>query len=1146
MQRVKPISTTILRVVPSAREKVLSIEEAGIGSYILPKGTPEPPKPVKTCDFKDVYYVDEKREDEGISILQTVSGTYPSFNPSVSVNKYPLSIWQIYRLFDLKRMLSSYIGCPTYHITFLSDTKPSTAEKSISADLSKEIFTPSGSIILDIMTPCSLLPPKLYMFIYGDWYERKDVQLWPLVRIKKEQSVWLTSIQSSDRQSIYQTFARREELLQSLVSLDYQMHGKVTQTILSTMPSTKREQLSHTVNGKRLIVFLPLDKLTEEAHSLQSKQLKGWVTALGYKDESKTLLKVLSDTIAIPTRIKPTEYGDLSALLLVTGGTFKYIHPYTVLMKEDFSINVTSNWASSPHSRIDRATAMKASDEALNLFLDRVFNIPEEDVMTPGSVYPRSFIKTLSIASYQEEYRINKGESRISEFKTLVSKVIQGEMAKVTYLTPTSVSLQFPRYISRDRIVEAHNYVLTKVSKYGHRDVTMLWENPDALSDFYNHMNNGPEVRIKSDNKELFVTISGCSGDIEIQICSELIGKIAQRVGYQPSVNQLGSSGFDRARDFANLNLLAQIDETIFGSREQPGGAHINFSRECLKAERHPIPISIEEAIQKRDSHSIAILHNFTYGGPQAYACLHHKYKIMSLRPAAFGGDMCIPCCVQHRPQMGSLKWGKHLWCLQQMLFDPSGIEELLSKTNGSKIMGNMPIKFEGQRIIDGRMAKLPPGIQELFPNDVYLYNPPDVDVSDLHAMVEWLTGMDAPHLGTDAAFEDTIMQYIMEGLPVFPIKMVALTKDQWRASYLDVGKFYNTYPFILMVWILEGHPTVYYPLRTMDGTIVTTNDIGLNIRLDEEDCSGGTCEQLFTFETFETGMPRYSIEGKYIIRGRCYGLLIKERDHKNFFVPIQPTRVSADSLIHPDGRSKFRFPTIKEFDRLIREANKVLPYYNPRIYQLIYTDHRQRQLVGVIMYPERVVVYLTASAQPPRSLPLPDTPPLIIDQSLLDVLWLRVPVKAVPPILEETRYSKRLLTLAMIYYSEKVIRYGIVPSITKLYKRYKEEQPLSDAIRDLLIKACKRFTIIGATALVPTYGNSLPSNKGIRGSSNAIVAFGVKIKLTRELYEAVMKRLATYCPKKSPLLVAPFFRCLGTITHYEQLPIRPWEKIVP
>lgn len=1109
MSWVSPLDLTVYRAVPSPGGKAGGLSGAGIGGAIVFGEKSKGPKKLSTVPFKDLYYSEKLAvRDEEPDILGgkvEVSKVTP-YSPTKPVNYVDgLNVWDVYRIRDLKRILSAYIGAPVTHIVF-----------SWADD--KDVTTISEALL-----PAKTFPSELYIFLYGDWPNAKELGYWP-----PAEGEWTASVSISERASTLRSFARREEIFQQLVKHPYKMSGDVTQTILSSRPKGR-----YIINGERLFILTPLDPL--DGFEVSADATPGhWLIALGYLGRGvgeKASIKALRRSRVVPSHLQPDREGEVTGLLLVRNKDVG-VHSYRISMYDDFSIRVSSNWTLSPE-KAKREVFLRNSEDALKYFLARIYRNLEDDVMDPAYSFPdrKSFESALSISSYREEYSGGDFEA----FKTIVSKMAQAELVRITYLTSTSIYFQCSKGSSRDRVLELQRYIRGRLKSISD-DFGCVWCVPELVADVASFLSKGPEVQIKSEEKEIFVTISNCNGDEEIQIVSSYIGRIAAATKYKSS---RGSQSSERARDYANLNLLEQIDPILFGSRPMPGGKRINFSRECQGAKRHPVPVSLEEA--KKSGSSAIVVNNFTYGGPQAYKCVHKDFPFISLRSKVFGTD-CTMCCVQQEIPSDSLKAGEQSMCLRGMLFDTSSLDPSVV----APLLSAKPLQFNGQQLPEGRLASFPTGVREKLPGNVYLYNPPGVDCQDINDVIQWATGGIAT--GADrvtsitratgtpclscmgATLEDRLMDYVAFGSPIFAIRLTPTSTKNWRAAFLDVGGLMEQSPYVIATWTMTPtSPAInFYPVVSKEGAPILLDDLNLKIErtVDRETL------QLFTYDVLVNRIG-CRVHGLLLRGGICLGisLSLPSSPAASFFVQIRPARVKVENTI---SWSEIVFPNVEDLDELFKRGSKVLPYYSPSTKKVIYSGGKA---VGLVLQPDGVTLMFKGSKRLPSAVDASEALSISVDPALMDVIWARRPRAAVPPALFDASFSKQTLNAAEIYLSGKIVRHGIIKKAVEAVSDGKRaasetsEAQKIEALIDLFSKECRRFVTLGTTIRVRTHGD-------------ALVLLGEKITLTKEVYELVVRRLATSCPK-NPAFMSAYFQRFGSVVRRERAALEPWEKMV-
>lgn len=1138
-----PRTVSIYRVVPSkTKSSVSGIERAGIAGLIRfgkekgsfsAKNITQVPDPYRSSKIT-----------EGIEEVEILSDQVPVaqfFNYDITnpVNHLPdISIWPIYRIWHLKQLLSAYIGCPVSHISLLDEDG-----ESLDSYYDSDSFRVPTELIQSVKD----LPSDVYMLLLGDWTDRRDVRS---VFQGSEGgdsgeggSAALESIRKSERIRIMTMYAIREKVLADLLhsikspGKEPTLHGNVTQTELSAYPSTG-DSGEHVIDNERMFGLLQLNKF-DPSDMLASN----WLTALSYNDGHKVRSKILRNSSGLPERLAPSRIGSLGALILVREKeTTVHLHSFLVTVHDDFRVVVASNWAGSEAST--RQNLSERSERALKVFLHRIYSHFEEDIMRPGSTLPtrRAMRETLSIVAYQENYTGGNFE----EYKDVVTQLARAELVHITYLTSSSIYFQVSQGWSEERLTSLYGYIVSRPTTAGGEAVSL-----DALREVAGYLMKGPEIQLKSEASELFAMISGCNGDEEIIFCGQLAGAIAAIAGYTASSHR----DTKMMRDYANLSLLEQIDPVLFGSRELPGGERINYSRECQGASRHPIPISVDEALKDRSS-SVAILNNVTYGGPQGYRAPTKEFPVISFRAVPFQ-RYCVVCCVQKEIDPSSLRWDEHSECARSMLFDPSSVLKATTQLGSTKAKkdqyyGN-PLQFDGNRIVRGRLANFPKGVREHLPPTAFLYSPVNIDSSSLHEVIEWTVGypIEEPQ-GKEANPYELMTDYAIHGVPIAFLRLTPESKKSWRASLLELSEFYDVPPFVICLWSSDTNPDSfpisYHPIVSEDHTPLTSDDLKLGIEYggrERTECGTG---KAFTVDMLSSSLPNYTISNTIIFDGYCYAVTVVRRKHigkgeesGSFLMPVRPARTK---IINPIDIKDANLPTVKQIDELFIEIKKAMPYCLIAAKSLIYDE--KGYLVAIIVLPDNIVIHVQPSSTLPKELDITNARQKVVSRKSYDMLWGKTKLYLSSPSMVDSPYTTLSLHAAEMYLAAKIVRYGIIDALINAAKIHissssdlrgssssgssKNENPRDDYLK-ILLPECRKFVRIGTSTHISLHNNN-------------IILFSERATLPVALFEQAVTRLAVFCPK-NPQLVLPYFKCFGSVLHPEKPSLEEWEKII-
>jgi hypothetical protein len=702
---------------------------------------------------------------------------------------------------------------------------------------------------------------------------------------------------------------------------------------------------------------------------------------------------------------------------------------------------------------------------------------------------------------------------------------------------------------------------------------------PDVMRELNIYLGKGPEAQIKAEGVELFALISGCNGDEEIMMCAKLIGAVAATTGYSASVRQETK----RMRDYANLNLLEQIDPLLFGSRTLPGGERINYSREFQGADRHPVPISIDEAL-KNPSPGIVIVNNLSYGGPQAYKAPSKAFPVIAFREVPFE-NYCIIGCIQKEIDATSLRWDEYSECARKMLFLPPPVieEERLLKIKDS-VYGN-PIQFNGTRITHGRLANFPRGVREILPSSAFLYSPIGVDSSNLHQVIEWTIGYQLEEFKTkDANPYEIMASYAMYGIPIAFLRLIPISKKAWRASVMELNEFYDTAPYVICMWTPDAtsFPASYHPVTTEEAIPMTSEDLRLEIEYGHSPEKARQVEKAFTIEVF-SALSTHSIENTIISDGYCYAINIckrsssqvkrlqaqtpfeedltdvdeddgisfsakegkkssvkkerksltkKARKSDCFLIPIRPTKTK---IISPLSMQEVDIPTVQQVDDVLKSLKKALPYYFITARTLIFDE--KDFLLAAVISPDNLVIYVKPSKTLPKELDVSEARRQMIQRKFLPIIWEReMAYSAIPESVDSPDTSATLLAGEM-YLAMMIVHYHIIDLLIGIAKKYSllvptaraSENPRGEYFKVLLTK-CTKFVKFSSKSSVALYKYN-------------VVLFSERITLSRYMYESIIIRLAARCPKKSQF-IASYFSSFGSVLHNDQYSLEEWEKI--
>ena len=208
---VRQVQIVIHRVVPG-NAKIAGVKKAGIGGIITFGGAKPKLSVPKLTKFADPYYSEKIHVgvEEGVSILEE-SEEIPNlltYNPLEGHSHNPhLAIWGLYRIRDVKILLSSYIGCPISHVTLLNENG-----KFLGTE-----YTSHGTVFpSEAILSAGTLPLKVFMFLIGDWDTVEIPDIW--FERPETGEPWLTSISGVERRAAITSFFRSNAILSMLES----------------------------------------------------------------------------------------------------------------------------------------------------------------------------------------------------------------------------------------------------------------------------------------------------------------------------------------------------------------------------------------------------------------------------------------------------------------------------------------------------------------------------------------------------------------------------------------------------------------------------------------------------------------------------------------------------------------------------------------------------------------------------------------------------------------------------------------------------------------------------------------------------------------------------------------------------------------
>jgi len=1015
-----------------------------------------------------------------------------SYDASLFVNRLTaVSLWPVYRIIDLKKILSAYIGCPVHHIV-LADETGRPFSPSIEGDFLRSVRAIGGDICI---------------YLLGDWIGKDGAE-----RYFRDDLLHLTlleTVRRSERIRILTGYVMKEEALSTITTTASStkiplLHGSITQTELVASPSGGGGGPSF-LDNSRIFGLLHLDNGS-------SGSGQDWLTALAYNDGEKVTAKVLQTADGLPEALSPTRTDSLKALLLVREKpTPWHIHPFLISVQNDFRITVSANWAEGDNEEgaaaSSRTRLHARSEKALQSFLRRLYNFFEEDVMRPdSSLPPRRTIKSaLSIAAYRENYEGGDFEA----FREMVALLARADLVHITYITPSSIYFKMPQGFSVEREFDLRSFLST-------RSEGMTSSFDTTMQDATAFVSKGPEIQLKAEAKEMFLTITGCKGDEEIALCGFITGAIASSAGYSPSSRRSDQM----MRDYANLSLLEQIDPVLFGSRTMPGGERINYSRECQGAARHPIPISIDEALA-HPSPSVVILNNITYGGPQAYRAPTASFPVISFRSVPFH-RYCVVCCVQKQIDASSLRWDEHSECARNMFYSRGRKEDEVAPTRSVDTLSTA-LQFDGNRIIGGRLTSFPKGVREILPARAFLYSPPEVDSSSLHAVIEWTVNSPLDdEMGRASNPYDAMANYAIGGVPVAFIRMTPVSRKLWRASLLRLSEFYDVPPYVICMWTEDAgsdkFPVSYHPIVTEGRRPLNSDELGLEIEYVGRESS----ERPFSYQVMEEKLPSYRIINTISFDEYCHAVTLSRKGEAPFLVPIRPLKTKA---INPILLSAATLPTVKQLDLLVGEIKKVFPYASLSARTAIF-DKKDRLLALAV---DGIVLYVQPSTTMSKEIDSSTAQYQYLTAAAYDMIWGRIRLFPSSPLTVDSPFTVTSLRAARMYLAAKVIRFGIIRKIEKAVTT--TTTGAVAAIEKLLLDECRRFVRIGKkTRISLDHGN--------------IVIFSERAEMPAQLLAAAVKGMAAYCPR-SVQLVLPYFESFGSILRADKQPLESWEKVV-
>jgi hypothetical protein len=718
-----PRSLVVRRMVKGGISSLIYFGESvaeKVTSTALPKVTPQ----------HDPYYTGDKEgtSEGGIAILSSSKArTITFFDPALKTQRCPVIARSFYSIRDLKRIIAAFIGCHVSHVDF----------RIKGTDISVGHYKGESLVVaFDNIRRLSSQDDVIDLYLWMDWKttseqaidQTTDLDHWPEVTVELMKTYTLGIEQ---RTHVLGEFMSKDDTLKAIESVDISSLKSTAGRVMLTGYSPKT-----TIHKDVKIRGIDTRKLFELI------ELSDEVLAVYYRSPTKTVCKVKKDVTNIAFQAIPSVDGGLSVQLFVnsasgTGRDVKkddvkgskktltksvmtrpppYIHDlskYSAYLPKTFIVEVHPDgevfiqaiWTEIQH--VVDADTRALSEIVLHRFKDIVEQFSPLEYSFPISTTTFEIGKLRSTKT--QYYEVYAGGS-FSKIKGTVSDLAQHGLSKIISFGEIKIVFRLPAFDSQDRVARITSRIFSKI--YGN-NAQLIYETDEK--EMTDSAISGAIFTISTDakTKKIRIEVEDITDEIELDFVKETTRRLVAIAGY---------TGSDKDFEYGGLTILNKTDPSMFGTRIGEGeiGYKKNYSRVCQPDYRHPVPVSYADSLEL-EADRLFRAKNLTYGGEQIYYCPSDKAKYPGFRQIGHG-EPCVICCGTEKIHPESLRAREYFNCAKELVYSREDIADFESKIDYAPYFA--PIAFDGKNIPEGRMTRLPPGVQDLFPSDVFIINP--------------------------------------------------------------------------------------------------------------------------------------------------------------------------------------------------------------------------------------------------------------------------------------------------------------------------------------------------------------------------------------------------------------------------------------
>jgi len=1059
---------------------------------IIFKGTPKP-KLCKRVDINDPYYdpsfVGEAPSEETEIALFATGETigFKLYKPNLDLNIIEdITLWVTYSIREFKIILSAFIGCPVSHI----DIRASVDGKSLG-----HIYSEEGISVIDPLRRVSALPSQVELYLWGDFRDSSNMTMrWPEIESDLET---VGPISGQPRTRIMRDFIARDRIMIDLSKVDI-IKG-IKGSIISTGFASPPESDAHGLDIRRVYEIFHITPSDETVKSPIT------INGVYYNNGENIICRVDERTIK-PVSVAIPKYPNSMTVLItlhspVLPARLKSVAPRSFIMtlRDDCWLNAFTNWGDI--KQIDNEDAKIVSRIAMQYIVNTITRMHKEDYSLADS---RIIFETDDIiVSNMQYYEMFEG-GNYRQLQDLLGNLSRLSLVKQTFTGETKLSFYLPAFDTYDRKYVLSNFIRERIP---HLNAAVIWNKADVAVEVMSRVLEGPFLTVNYDDRSnsLRVEIKDTTNETEMSFAREAARRIVGSIGYKASRKEEAI-----APGYLSLALLEHTDHELFGTRVLESGERVNFSRKCQTPERHPKPISAGEA-EKLPKDRVIKLRNFTYGGEQIYYCPSSKFPYPALRQVAVD-ELCVLCCNATKIVPDSLKAREFYTCAIKLMYDEKDLDEFAKSIK--MLPYTAPIQFTGQDIPEGRLCKLPDGVREILPPDVYMYFPPGIDRKNIGEIVNWLKDLELDI--ESELLHQQLVELLSNSISLAIIDLKSAGGKRWYPELvIPVYSGYMVHDGSILVFKLGDS---YYPAMNSKiepaetpSNIITTFE---EYRKRKE----GYALQVFTLDRLKslTTQVKFQILAHIVYEFKTYAILL-EYNGQRFAIPIVPCDCPSEREIAQEELTKY-LPDIEILTKFLVALHNVAEAPEFIVERAVIGPNKA--IYGFELRGEPVLFYTKSFKAYPRIYELSEAyVTSVIDPRLFKFL-LSGPSSAATKI-DPLLRIERTIHIAQMYLANVAIRRA----------KLKLDPSDKDASIEIMKKSLRKYVKLSKDISLPLEGDN-------------IVMFSRELSITKEIYDIAIARLIEQAPKSAGLFKL-YIVTRGSLVDPNKYDMRTGEKIL-